>query len=243
MLRHVRRSSLCVLTLVLALSPGTPAASSAIGLQSTALGCSDGTNLGLTLDPAATLLLTDAVSAVSAYPAGDPPLSCALSPAPASSPNGPKDFVVGGGQAAELGIFGNNECDANLSVSAHVPTGTPAAPPFAQSRAGGTFNLTNTQNKCMFSGHIVSKVDCVQVGAYNPGSAQITAVVTKADGAYSGLLGLEIEVDFLDSGQPGGAGDMVDVFRLEPAVPCLFGDFTPIQPLDRGNINVRQASS
>jgi hypothetical protein len=249
MLRHLRRAVVCVLTAGLALFIGAPTASSALpGLQSVRLGCNDGTNLALALDPASTLALTSAVSAVNTYAAGLPPLTCTTSSSTTSAKNGPKDFVVGGGQAAFVGVFGNNACDANFSVSAHVPTGTlPVAP---QSGAGGTFNLTNTLNKCLFAGHIVSKVDCVAVGEdpinnRPPGGAQITAVVTKSDGAYATLLlpGDEIEVDFLDSGLPGGAGDMIDVFQLVPPVPCFFGQFMADQPVDRGNINVKQGAS
>src|SRR5437870_13471177 len=98
MLRPLRRAVLCALCLGLTLSVGAAAASSAVpGLQSAALGCNDGTNLGLSLDPAATLALNSAVAAVNAFPAGVPALSCNVGAAPASGKNGPKDFVVGGG--------------------------------------------------------------------------------------------------------------------------------------------------
>jgi hypothetical protein len=212
-----------------------------LGLQNTTLTCNDGTNLALALDTADLTALTDAVNAINLYPAGDPALSCGLSQGSSSSSgNGPKDFVVGGGQAAGLGSnsdFGAFFCpgDENFSVSAHAASDAP--PTMPQPGVGGTFNLTATTNKCGFSGHLVSKVDCVAVGdtSIGPGNAQLTAYVTHADGAYASLTGQEIEVDLYDSGMPNGQGDMLNVY-ITP--PCAFGFPAPTQPVDRGNINV-----
>src|SRR5205085_274108 len=174
----------------------------------------DGTNLGLALDPAVVTALTDAVSAVNLFPAGDPALTCSTSSA-SGAKNGANDFVVGGGQAENLGLFGGTTqtpCLYNFSVSGHAKNGAAATAGQAQPSAGGTFNVTATQTKCMFSGHLVSKVDCVAVDVLDtnnlpiPGSAQITAQVTHVDGgAFSPqLLGEDIEVDLYDSGIPGG---------------------------------------
>jgi hypothetical protein len=96
----LKRTILCLLPAVAAaLSLGVPAASPDLGLQNTNLACNDGTNLNLALDKAALMGLSNAVTAMTLYPAG---LSCALSPVadpPSSGKGNPQhDYAVGGGQ-------------------------------------------------------------------------------------------------------------------------------------------------
>jgi hypothetical protein len=222
-----------------ALVLGGPTASPTLGLQNVNLSCNDSTNLNLALDTTSLASLTDAVSAVNLYPAGDPALACGLTQSTSTrssssgDPNGPQDFVVGGGQARE-GLSG---CagDANFSVSAHSSdTGGNAAP-----TSGGTFNLTQTPSSCAgFSGHLVSKIDCLRVPGQGgpPGSAQITALVTKATGVYAAKLGTETEVDLFDSGAPGGVGDTIGVYDF--SVSCDTGPWFAYASVDQGNINV-----
>jgi hypothetical protein len=239
--RYLRRSLACVLMLAGVLSIGVPTASSGVGLQTVRLSCNDGTNLGLALDPTAVAALTGAVAAVNLFPAGLPPLTCATQSTAAGSSNGRTDFVVGGGHATGLGVFtGSPDCQYNFSVSGHVPTGTPSIEGEPQAGAGGTFNLKATNTKCGFTGQVVAKVDCVNV--FGPGMAQITANVTHTDaGVFFPLAGSDIEVDFYDSGMPGGAGDKLDIFTQGPPAPCSFeGPYLPNQSVDQGNININR---
>jgi hypothetical protein len=147
--------------------------------------------------------LSDAVTAVNLFPAGDPALACSMSQtaAPtAASGNGPQDYVVGGGQAAGLNFSG--ACArTSFSVSAHSPDTATSPPSIGTPTTGGTFNLTNPDSVCT-PGHVVSKIDCVQVGV-SPGRAQLTAVVTQSDGIFATTYpaGSEIQVDLFDSGK------------------------------------------
>src|SRR5688500_15044523 len=79
-MRHILRGTslfLVPLTLI-ALLVCTSAAASDTELQTVTLTCSDGNDFTTTLDIAAVTDLTDAVNALTLYPAGDPPLSCGL---------------------------------------------------------------------------------------------------------------------------------------------------------------------
>lgn len=236
----MRRLLTGLLVVTAFLGVGSPTATSNVGLQNVSLACNDGTNLGLALDPTALTALTGAVSAVNLFPAGIPPLTCSTQTAAPGSSDGRNDFVVGGGHATGLGVFtGNTDCQYNFSVSGHVPAGTPAVMGQPQAGAGGTFNLKATNNKCGFTGQVVAKVDCVEVGGFGPGSAQITGKVTHTDaGTFFPLAGFDIEVDFYDSGVPGGTGDRLDVFTTGPPEPCSFATYTPYQQVDQGNITV-----
>ena len=80
----------------------------------------------------------------------------------------PKDFAVGGGQFT------------NLPADTAVTAGT------AQFEAGGTVNLTFPAT-CAAQGHLVSKVDCVQV--LNDTQAKFTSVVTKSTGFFATVFG------------------------------------------------------
>jgi hypothetical protein len=79
-MRHILRDTslfLVPLTLI-ALLVGTSAAASDTKLQTVTLTCSDGNNFTTKLGTEAVTELTDAVSAMTLFPAGDPPLSCSL---------------------------------------------------------------------------------------------------------------------------------------------------------------------
>src|SRR2546421_4093922 len=199
MKRFLRRTIFCLVpttraALVLALPPAA-----ADLLQSVGLSCSDGTALNRAVSMTELIGLADTVSAINVFPAGNPPLACSLSgDPPPSSPNGPKDFAVGGGQVMNF-LFGTT----NFSLSAHSDADAPATPP--QLGVGGTYNVTVPSGS--FQGHFTSKVDCVKVGDDDagPGTAQATAIVTSADGFFAFLTppGTEVRVDVFDSGMPG----------------------------------------
>jgi hypothetical protein len=236
------------LALVAVLVVGAPAASPSVEAQDVQLACSDGTNLALALDLSAVAQLTDAVSAMTLYPAGDPALSCGVSqsssssvtsPSPSSSSSGGrKDFAVGGGQLVyTCGIFVSH---TSFALSAHVPTGTPATAP--QPGVGGTFNLSFPQcsaaTQCgLEPGHLVSKVDCVEVDPISPpGTARITSHVTKASGVFA-TFGPELSISVSDTGT--NMGDTLAIGGTDQ--PCNF-TIAPADVVDRGNINIRSGA-
>jgi hypothetical protein len=225
---------------------GVPTATPDLGLnlQDVNLACNDGTDLALTLDAAAVAQLSDAVSAINLYPAGDPALACSLSQPKlltsvsrklsSASPsrrlaagNPHYDYVVGGGQAP-AGFFSPA---GNFGVSVHAPD-TPDD--VASPTSGGTLNLTTPG-----VGSVVAKPDCLIL--FGGGLAEATGEVTHATGDYAAFEGSEVEVDFFDSGMPGGAGDSID-YEFEGGSPCAFDfDFPVSGPIIHGNINIHDA--
>jgi hypothetical protein len=239
MKRLLRRAIFCLVpAAVAAFTFGIPAASSDLGLQNTSLACNDGTNLNLALGAAGIAALTDAVSAMSLYPAGNPALACSLSqPTAPSGGGGKKDFVVGGGQFSGTGAT----CvEANFALNGHVDVASNGSAGY------GTFEMTEraAQNICG-QGHLSVKIDCVKVGGQGPGTAQVTGLTTKATGDLAGFFTAnvtEVRVDVIDSGLPGGTGDTIGIKRV--TFPCD-GGFSGViseDPVDKGNIHVHQAS-
>jgi hypothetical protein len=143
------------------------------GLQNVALSCSDGTNVDLTLSPAEILSLTNAVTAMSLYPAG---LTCGVSTQAADPPTaGSKKFdsaVGGGDQFAFL-----RPCSINFGFSSNTPAGVP-------SPAKGTFNET-IPGGCAtlgFSGQLRVTIDCLDVYGNH---ADMHGKVTKATDSFA----------------------------------------------------------
>jgi len=219
--------------------------SAQIGLPGSNLACNDGTNLNLDLDVTSLLGLSDAVSAINFFPAGDPALGCSVSPqADPSGGNGPKDFAVGGGRIVTAqGTF-------NFAINARATSDAPAVVP--QQGVGGTVNITFTGD----NSHLDTKVDCFVspatggggvtltaagvVGSGTPGTAQATAVVKKSTGSFAALypVGSEVRWDFFDSGVPGSApnGDGFNGFAT--TAPCAFNGYST-EPITNGTVDVR----
>jgi hypothetical protein len=248
-----------VLSTVTALILVVPTAASGLGLQNVTLTCNDGTNLALALDTTAVTALSNAVSAINLFPAGDPALACSLTQstagsfAPAASfsdrassssgsgnPN--TDYAVGGGRATLFACVVDStliSLETNFALNARVDATSNGA-------AGtGTFNVTIPQSSFAGcppdpnnrEGHFNGKIDCVLVSG---NTAQATFRITQAAGSFSGSEGSRLVVNVLDSGTPGGTGDFI---RLRSSSgPCDFGAFTATRPVDNGNISVHQAS-
>src|SRR5438093_1431547 len=200
------------------------------------LSCSDGTNLDLALDTAAVTQLSNAVTGINLYPAGDPALACSLSQSlvmssstfmgiplmhtsPASASGNPnKDYAVGGGQAAfvtrcsQPGSSPPVPQDDNFALSAHVDEGA------AADTATGTFNITipkctssqniNGPTTYTTASHLSAQVDCLTVTG---SGATLTATVTKTTNLFANsdeavFPPTEIAVHVFDSGLPGGMG-------------------------------------
>lgn len=216
-----------------ALALGVPTAAPDLGLQSVNLSCNDGTNLNLALDTTALTALTNAVTAINLYPAGDPALSCGLSQSTASStadPNGPHDFVVGGGQ------FFSSTCGlVNFAISAHVSNNATVAP--GQPGVGGTYQQSvGAMSTCGGEGNGTAKVDCLQVSG---NMAQFTATFTHSKGnTFFGIPGAEVAMAVVDN-TPDTLTPEGGFFT---SGACDFSSASDFQtPITRGNINVHDA--
>jgi hypothetical protein len=208
-------------------------------LLGTRLSCSDGTNLNLTLSPAQLIQLTNAVTAMTLYPAG---LSCVLSPlglsplgvssgrtstAALSFSGSQPDLAVGGGQASNLAGCGPGVA-TNFGLSAHVASNTQTQ------GVGGSFVVTVPDNVGGCHAQLMSTIDCLQV---NGNSANLTARVTGASGNLAFLQGQEIAVAVLDSSNLS-TPDMIDDFLT--GGPCQFTGAAD-RAVTNGNITVIDA--
>ena len=243
-----------VMSSVAALILMVPTAASGLGLQSVTLTCNDGTNLALSLDTTALTALSNAVSAINLFPAGDPALFCtltqstagSLAPAasfsdrassPSASGNPNTDYAVGGGRATLFRCNGGNPpVETNFALNARVDAASNG------SAGTGTFNVTVPESQgatCSppeSEGHWNGKIDCVNV--ISSSMAQATFKITRAEGSLSGFSG-EVRVDVFDSGLPGGTGDMISLHGARRA--CDFGRrFSATTTVDNGNISVHQ---
>jgi hypothetical protein len=234
---------------------GAPAAKPDVGLQNVNLACNDGTNLAIALDATAVGALTNAVNAITLYPAGDPALSCALSqvdpPSGGNGTNPNKDFAVGGGRAPFVTRCTNPRTglpeDDNFALNARVDKG--ALP----NTATGTFNITipectssqNTGGPTTYTSasHLNTRVDCLVVTSTGT-DANLTATVTHATNLFANpnevaFPPTRIAVHVHDSGLPGGMGDTIDWTPVATS-DCQPTGSPPV-PLDNGNISVHKA--
>jgi hypothetical protein len=238
-MRHpLLRTMLIVVPMTLAIFVvGIPAAASDIQ-QNVTLTCSDGTNLDLTLDATSVTQLTDAVSAMNLYPAGDPPLTCSVSNGALvqSTSSGSRQLaglrahkhnaVTRKGPSRTLGksmrvlSAGSPTYDYAVGGGQAPNLGCPGLPTnFALSAhvvqgappttARGTFNIGSPAPSVFCQGHLNSTVECLDVFPDN--SAHLDARVTQATGIFTGLQGSEIDVWVQDNGTPAAiAPDAID---------------------------------
>jgi hypothetical protein len=237
----MKRLLLSLLTTAFALLIVVPAAAPAGGVENFGLSCNDGTNLAVALDPAGLTNLSSAVSAINLNPTGDPALVCSLNQpgtTSSSSNNGSAhDFAVGGGQLFFPPPF-TTCAHESFAFSAHVPTGSAAAPP--QPGVGGTYNESlSGPPGCGDHGQLVAKVDCLQVTA-NPsggGTAILTAEITRS--TFAGIdVGDEISSTLTDSGT--NVGDTLGDILTNG--PCQFKAPTTTLPVAQGNINIKSGA-
>lgn len=221
-------------------------------LQDVNLSCNDGTDLDLALDPAAVTQLSDAVTAINLYPAGDPPLACSLSQltvtnsstlmgiplfqtSSASASGSQKDFAVMGGQIDSLqggcipGVI-------NIAFSAHADTGT------TTSGVGGTYNQSfpprganDPPDVC--EGHFKAVITCLDTTGT---SARMQSIVTHATGQYSALVDLVLTINAEDNTP---APDNIRAnFQGGVSTDCSAAGATvggANNPVVRGNITVK----
>ena len=194
-----------VVGLLLMLATALPVAST--GLTEVTVSCDDGSSFTETVDIDTLGGLTDAIQAMTLFPAG---LTCALAQTPVYSPLGGMasawpggGFIVGGGrfQAGCPGLLGGLYW-VNFAVSAHT-VGIEAG-----DTRGGTFNLTVPAGQCVDQRHLTSKPTCLKIdaehgtppeGAYY---AYLRSTVTEASGGWSGAVGSDIGSGWKDTGNP-----------------------------------------
>jgi hypothetical protein len=215
-------TSLCILAL--GASPALPD----VGLQNVTLSCSDGTNVDLTLSAAEVLSLTNAVTAMSLYPAG---VTCGVSTQAADPPTaGSKKFdsaVGGGDQFAFM-----RPCSINFGFSANTRDGDPEG-------AKGTFNET-VPGGCAglgFTGQLRVSIVCLDVKINH---ADMHGIVTKATGAFAedGFIeGGDAFISTTDNGKLDTLG--VDTVPSGPSLAC--GGTIKEPQILNGDINVHDA--
>ena len=211
---------------------GSPAVSDT-GLQNVALSCSDGTNLGLTLDTTAVANLTNATTAMSLFPAG---LSCGVSTQsnPPAGGNPPQDYAVGGGDQFFLQPILEAPCKINFGFSAHTPSNSPtlAKGTFGESVPGGCVGLG-------FSGELRVAVKCLDV---EMNLANMSGTVTKATGQFAQDGFVAGGPAYIGAGDFGGpATDLLGVSTVpDGAGPTCHGTANQAAT-SNGNIRVHDA--
>ena len=238
-MRRFRRSALVLVPAVLSAFAFSGVGTSNAALLSRQLTCNDGTNLSLTLNLTQLTQLTNAIAAMTLYPAG---LSCTLSLLGLSSAHSSSrartpdlstsssqhDYAVGGGQGpAVLASRCPSTVFPNFGLSAHVASGT------TTQGVGGTFNVKVPANAPCVA-QLVSTVDCLRVVGNR---ADFTAFVTQASGELAFLNQTEISVAVLQSSDPS-TPDMID--DNIAAGPCDFRA-SPDAAIVHGHIAVSTA--
>jgi hypothetical protein len=249
-MRHLLRCT--ILPLVLAtLAPLVvciPTAGADTSLQDVTLACSDGTSIDLSLDVATVSALTDAVNAMTLFPAGDPPLTCSVTQTPVLQtalttsstglsvrlPGRKSPISVHRKSRSRTFSSANPQYDYAVGGGQAPNLGCPS-PAFSEAvnfalsahvaagavatTATGTFNVGSPPPDApLCPGHFNSTVDCLVVTAND---AHLTAKVTQATGIFSGLQGMEIDVWVHDNGVPVGVlPDMIDDGNVNSGTPC-----------------------
>jgi hypothetical protein len=122
------------------------------------------------------LSLTNAVTAMSLYPAG---VTCGVTTQqadPLTAGSKKFDSAVGGGDQFPF----MRPCTINFGFSAHTPAGMPSG-------AKGSFNET-VPGGCAglgFTGQLRVSIDCLDVNGVNGNHADMHGTVTKATGAFA----------------------------------------------------------
>jgi hypothetical protein len=249
-MRFLKRCGLVLVSVALATLLAVPASALVPRLKNVTLSCTDGTRLNLSLDAAALSALTKSVAAINLYPAGSPPLACSLtqstslstsSTLQASSGNPVKDYAVGGGQVVPLGFDANSSCTGpavvNFAFSAHVNAGTQTT------GVGGTFNLSIPKSQSTPScsaGHLVAKVNCLDVGSFGSNIAFLRADVTKSSGSFASDYTAnsdEIAAFAVDD----APFDYLGWDKPTSTLPC--NGASVAQQIMNGNINIHDASA
>ncbi len=213
-MRRFRRSTLVLVPAVLSAFTSAGVGTSNAALLSRQLKCSDGTNLSLTLSLTQLTQLTNAIAAMTLYPAG---LSCSLSLLGLSSTQSSSaartpdlslsssqhDYAVGGGRGpAVLASRCPSTVFPNFGLSAHVASGT------TTQGVGGTFDVKVPAN-APCQAQLVSTVDCLELAFLNQTEISV-AVLESSDPSTP---------DMIDDNIAAGPCD----FRASPDAAIVHG--------------------
>ena len=219
---------------IVAVVVGIPTAAADTGVQNVNLSCDDGTNLGLTLSTPAVTELTNAVTAMTLFPAG---LTCGVSPQldPPAGGNHATDSAVGGGDQFFTAPRLEAPCKLNFGFSAHTPSEVPTG-------AKGSFNET-TPGGCAgfgFTAQLRVTITCLDV---NLNHADMQGMVTKATGAFANDGFMEGSPAYISADDNGGAPfDQLGVSTAPSALPpSVCGGTSNKAETTHGNINVNDA--
>ena len=234
----MKRAILAV-TAALGLSIGMAFPVSGIGLTKVTLGCSDGTNVTMTVDTDTLTSLTKSVQALLDYPAG---LSCTLAQAPVVRFGNAADaglidgFVNGGGRfQGSCGSAGATFW-INIAVNAHNQDG----------KLVGTVNQAIPDGQCVPTSDFQSTPTCLQIFSENPSVAWVTTLVRGTSGAFFPAQGVTVgsyaRFSFQDNGSPSeGIFDKLGEIPAGADAACAgIGPNTPNPSLNlvNGNITV-----
>lgn len=193
-------------TAALTLATALPVASA---LKEVTVSCDDGTSFTSVVDAETLAGLTDAVQAMTLFPAG---LSCTLADVPvvhaiggvaSAWPGG--GFIVGGGRFP-VGCPSTPFLTfwVNFAVSAHTVTDAAGAV------RGGTLNLTIPANQCVGPSHLTSKPTCLKIDAEGTPPpegawyAYMWSHVTRTSGSFwANAEGTDFGSGWKDTGNPG----------------------------------------
>ncbi len=150
------KRAIVALTAAIGLTVGMTFPMAGIGLTQVTLGCSDGTNVTMTVDTDTLTSLTKSVQALLDYPAG---LTCTLAQTPVVRFGNVADaalvpgFVNGGGRFLGSCGPGGGTFWINIAVNAHNQDGNVV----------GTVNQTIPDGQCIAAGGFTSTPTCLHI--------------------------------------------------------------------------------
>ena len=220
------------------LSVGMTFPVSGIGLTKVTLGCSDGTNVTVTVDTDTLTSLTQSVQALLDYPAG---LTCTLAQTPVVRFGNVADAaliagLVNGGGRFQGSCGGGGTFWINVAVNAHNQDGGVV----------GTVNQAVPDGQCVPAGSFKSTPICLQIFSEDPSVAWVTALVNETTGTFFTSQGVTVgtyaRFSFKDNGNPAeqSAFDRIGEAPVGGDSTCVAGTPTPFIDLVNGNITVRQ---
>jgi hypothetical protein len=234
MIFFFKRVAILAATTACVLTVGVSATAADVGLQNVQLSCSDETNLGLTLSAAEVTSLTNAVTAMSLYPAG---LTCGVStqldPPPGGNPR--TDYAVGGGDQFFTQPRLEAPCTLNYSFSVHTPSNDPG-------NARGSFNET-IPGGCAgfgFTAELRVTITCLHVTLNH---ADMRGTVTRSTGAFTNDGFVRGSTAYITADDNGGAPlDQLGVHTTPSGTSPYCQGTSNQAATTHGNINVHDAA-
>jgi len=237
------KRAIVALTAAIGLTVGMTFLMAGIGITQVTLGCSDGTNVTMTVDTDTLTSLTKSVQALLDYPAG---LTCTLAQTPVVRFGNVADaalvpgFVNGGGRFLGSCGPGGGTFWINIAVNAHNQDGNVV----------GTVNQTIPDGQCIAAGGFTSTPTCLHIFSEDLTLAWVTSLVNTTSGSFFPSQGVTggtyARFSFRDNGNPDQQTDF-DKIGETPAggdQTCAgIANNTPLPfiNLSNGNITVHQS--